>query len=218
MTSLTDFAVVVAAYAAYWRETLAAWRPCPACGRARAWQGTRARWVLWAPGRRDRLGLRRLRCRACHTVETVFPPWIVPYEELLVDGLARLVIAAGGGASWATVATTGGVDPLTARRRWGRWGPRGAWLRQRILQQTTLWGWTWAWPTWTPPARARSADWTWLAVAWAALALLVPPPPVAPHGWVVWAATGPTAWPPHVIPRRTHLGQRVAAAAGGRPP
>lgn len=126
MASLTDFAVLVAAYGAYCMDTLAAWRPCRGCGRTRAWQGTRARWVLWAPGRRDRLALRRLRCRRCHTVETVFPPWIVPYEELLLDGLATLVIAAGQGVSWTTVATTVGVDGLTVRRRWRRWGPGGA--------------------------------------------------------------------------------------------
>ena len=217
MTSLTHFAAVVAAYTTYCGETLAAWRPCPQCGRPRAWQGTRARWVQWAPGRRDRLGWRRLRCRPCRTVETVFPPWIVPYEELLLDGLATVVVAAGQGASRATVAATGGVAPLTARRRWRRWGPGGVWLRQRILQQATIWGWHFQWPTWTPPARARSADWAWLAVAWAALALLIPPPAVAPHGWVGWAATRPTAWPPGGIPLRTHLGQRVAAAAGVPP-
>ena len=218
MTSLTDFAVLVAAYAAYCVENLPAWRPCRGCGRPRAWQGTRARWGHWAPGRRDRLALRRLRCRHCHTVETGFPPWLVRYEELLLDRLATLVLAAGQGASWRSAAATVGVEPLTARRRWGRWGSSGAWLRQRILQQMTIWGWRWTWPTWTPPAHARSTDGAWLAVAWAALALALPPPPVAPHGWVVWAATGPTAWPPGGISLRTHLGRRVAAAAGGLPP
>jgi hypothetical protein len=136
----------------------------------------------------------------------------------MLDGVALLLITAAAGASWATVAATVGVAPLTAHRRWRRWGPRGLWLRQRILQATTTWGWVLAWPTWRPPAGARSADWAWLAVAWAALALLVPPPPVAPHGWVVWAATGPSAWPPGVIPPRTHLGRRVAAAARPVPP
>ena len=62
-----------------------------------------------APGRRARLGLRRLRCRPRHTVATAFPGWIVPNEKSLLDGLAMLVVAAGQGASWRMVATTVGV-------------------------------------------------------------------------------------------------------------
>ncbi|MDA8195038.1 MAG: hypothetical protein M0Z53_13745, partial [Thermaerobacter sp.] len=38
----------------------------------------------------DFIALTRLRCRACHTVETLFPPGILPYE------LAALFFRGGG--------------------------------------------------------------------------------------------------------------------------
>ena len=214
MPTLHDFAVLVTAYDRYWQSADASWRPCPQCHHRRAWQGTRPRWVHWAPGQRARLGLRRLRCRACHTVETVFPPWLLPYEELPVGSLDVLLQAAAAGASWAAVAAQRGTAPLTGRRRWRRWGPQGVGLRQCVLQQATHWGIPLIWPTWRPPAGARSADWTWLGVAWAALAVVFRP--AAPGGMAVWADLGAPPWPAAVIPARTHLGRRLRAA--GVPP
>ena len=212
--SVHDFAVLVTAYEAYWQDPAAPWRPCPQCARRRAWHSTRPRWVHWTPGQRARLGLRRLRCRPCHTVETVFPPWLLPYEELPVASLDPLLQAAGAGASWATVAAQTGPAPLTVRRRWRRWGPQGPGLRQRVLQQATRWGLPLTWPTWRPPAGARSADWGWLGLAWAALVVVFRPG--APSGMGVWAELGPTPWPAAVVPARTHLGRRLRAA--GVPP
>ena len=81
----------------------------------RAWQGTRARGVRWSPAAATAWG-----GGGCGAA-----PWIAPYDELLWDGWATLVRAAGQGASWRAVATTGEVDPLTARRRWGPRGPGG---------------------------------------------------------------------------------------------
>ena len=212
--SVHDFAVLVTAYEAYWQDPAAPWRPCPQCARRRAWHSTRPRWVHWTPGRRDRLGLRRLRCRPCHTVETVFPPWLLPYEELPVASLDPLLQAAGAGASWATVAAQTGAAPVTVRRRWRRWGPQGPGLRQRVLQQATRWGLPLTWPTWRPPAGARSADWGWLGLAWAALVVVFRPG--APSGMGVWVELGPTPWPAAVVPARTHLGRRLRAV--GVPP
>jgi len=210
--SVHDFAGWVTAYDTYWAAAEAQWRPCPQCHRLRALQGHRTRWVHGAPGHRDRLALRRLRCRACHTVETVFPPWLLPYEELPLPQLDALVTAAGvAGASWATVAAQVGVEPLLVRRRWRRWGPTGPGLRQRVLQQATRWGLPLTWPTWTPPRRARSADWAWLGLAWGALAAVFRP--TAADGMGVWAALVPVPWPAAVIPARTHQGRRLRAVA-----
>lgn len=186
----------------------------PAVPRRRAWHSTRRRWVHWAPGQRDRLGLRRLRCRPCHTVETVFPPWLLPYEELPVGALDPLLQAAGAGASWAASAAQTGAAPLTVRRRWRRWGPQGPGLRQRVLQQAPRWGIPLTWPTWRPPAGARSADWAWLGLAWAALAVIFQPG--AASGMGVWADLAVAPWPAAVVPTRPHLGRRLRAA--GVPP
>ena len=212
--SVHDFAVLVTAYEAYWQDPTAPWRPCPQCARRRAWHSTRPRWVHWTPGRRDRLGLRRLRCRPCHTVETVFPPWLLPYEELPVASLDPLLPAAGTGASWATVAAQTGAAPVAVRRRWRRWGPQGPGLRQRVLQPATRRGISLAWPTWRAPAGARSVDWGWLGLAWAALAVIFLPGVASGMG--VWVDLTAAPWPAAVVPARTHLGRRLRAV--GVPP
>ena len=137
-----DLAGWVTAYEACWQDPAAPWRPCPQCTRRRAWHSSRARWVHWAPSQRDHLGLRRLRCRPCHPVETVFPPWLLPYEELPVASLDPLLPAAGLGASWATVAAQTGAAPVTVRRC-----PQGPGLHQGVLQQATRWGIPLTWPT-----------------------------------------------------------------------
>ena len=62
-----------------------AWHRCPRCQGLRHGHGGHERWVLCAPGQEGRLFLRHVRCRSCHTVETVFPPWLLPYERLTVD-------------------------------------------------------------------------------------------------------------------------------------
>jgi hypothetical protein len=148
MTTLPDFAAVVTAYAQFWQTAEAHCRPCPACGRRRVRHGKRARWVHWAPGQRDRQALIRLRCRPYQTVETCFPPWLVPYEELTLDQLTTLLTAArGAGPSWRRVACAVGCDPLTVRRRWRRWGPWEPWLRQQGAQHAAAWGIALAWAT-----------------------------------------------------------------------
>jgi hypothetical protein len=166
------------------------------------------------------LALIRLRCRPCHTVETCFPPWLLPYEALTLDQLTTLLTDAGGaGQSWTQVARTVGCEPLTVRRRWRRWGPWGAWLRQQVAQHAAAWGLVLAWATWQPPPGTRSADWAWLPLAWAALALVLPSvwaPPWA-VGLTPWQEWVPGGWPAAVVPARTHLGRRLRVGAG-RPP
>ena len=66
---------------------------CPRCQGLRHGHGGHERWVLCAPGQEGRLFLRHVRCRSCHTVETVFPPWLLPYERLTVDLIESILTA-----------------------------------------------------------------------------------------------------------------------------
>ena len=69
-------------YAQHLADTLeTVWRPCDRCQRRRTLNPGHGRWVEWSIV----LILRHVRCRRCHTVETVFPPWLLPYESLTVE-------------------------------------------------------------------------------------------------------------------------------------
>ncbi len=70
---------LVQAYEAYCTSTLP--HPCPHCHRSRRYAGGHWRWVLWAAGTRRRFWLRHVRCETCHTLETLFPPWLCPMKN-----------------------------------------------------------------------------------------------------------------------------------------
>jgi hypothetical protein len=72
MVSIPSAAAWQQAYDAWWTATAATRRPCPRCGRRRVRHGRRARDVE-GRGESTWVAVIRLRCRPCHTVETVFP-------------------------------------------------------------------------------------------------------------------------------------------------
>ena len=59
---------------------LPALRACSGCHALREIPGTRRRALQWTADPMDFIALTRIRCRVCHTVETLFPLWILPYE------------------------------------------------------------------------------------------------------------------------------------------
>ena len=192
---------------------------CPQCDRRRCFQGSHDRWVLWSRPHRDRLSLVPVRCRACGTVETLFPPWLLPHEELTVDALNQVLEAVNAGHPVWQVAAEWGMEPLAIRRRIRRWLPQAADLRQRVAQQADTWGIPLAWPTWTPPTGSRSADWSWLLVAWMALFLTWGGASVWSFsvGLSQWREWAPENLPAPVVPARSHLGRRLRGVPP-RPP
>jgi hypothetical protein len=218
MDSITSFRIVEQLYLAFLHHLAGEGFRCPRCGNRRARHSWRYRWVLWAPGRLDRLRLLRVRCRRCRTVETCFPPWLFPYEVATVWVLAALCAAiAIAGQPWAAVERQGNWPRHWLRRHVGRWLARAVICRQRIAQQWQAWGWPWpSWTqTWQPPATARSADWAWVGVAWAWTVHTLALEAVAAQigAWAVWCALAPLALPPDVFPARTHWGRRLRTTA-----
>ena len=219
MMSIVDFSALREDYAAY----VAHQAPylCPRCRQARGRSGSHERWVNGGPGAETLMALIHGRCRHCHTLETLFPPWLLPYERLTVDVLNAIVDrVASQGESVTVVAAPYGLPPLVVRRRLRRWLPPAPQLRQQVLQQAAQWGIALYWGTWQPSPPARSMDWAWLALAWQALILVLPRllgvvPQMSPGlpQWRVWA---PEGLPASVVPATTHLGRRLVAAR--RPP
>lgn len=193
---------------------------CPQCHRRRWRHGRHQRWVCWAPGQWHQLALVHVRCPSCHTVETVFPPWLLPYESFTMDTMNDIMEAIGhAGAPVAQVAQQWEVPLVTIRRRWRRWLPAAPALRQLVAQQAAQWGIQIAWPTWQPGPDTRSADWSWLLMAWQALTLVLVSPGlfVAVTGSLVhWRHWVPESLPASVVPGRAHVGRRLIA--GERPP
>lgn len=217
MDSIASFCIVEQLYVAFLTTLAAEGFRCLRCGRRRSRHSWRPRWVLWAPGRLDRLRLLRVRCPDCRTVETCFPPWLFPYEVAAVWVLDALCVAiALDGQAWAAVERQGAWPRQWLRRHVGRWLGRAAICRQRIAQQWQAWGWEWpSWPqTWRPPTTARSADWAWVCVACAWTVQRVALTAVARQisAWAVWCTIAPLALPPDVFPARTHWGRRLRAA------
>lgn len=192
-------------------------RPCPDCGQSREIQGVRWRALQWSADHIDFIGLRRLRCRSCHTVETMFPPWILPYE------LAALWIL-------EAAVTAIAVDGDSLQKTATRWH----WTLARIRAHVRPWlevstefhllvaQWSHAMgldplvaPTWRPPATAVAGDWAWLGVAWSALAFRWFDPITAQHlpRWIIWRSVAPEVLPARPIPAVTHIGRRIR---GGR--
>jgi hypothetical protein len=218
MDSITTFAVVEQLYAAFLHTLASLGFPCPLCGGRRVRHSWRSRWVIWAPGHSDRLRLLRVRCRRCRTVETCFPPWLMPYETAALWVLTDLCDAlAVAGQSWVTVERQGAWPPHWLRRHVGRWLRQAAALRSCIAQQWQQWGWPWpSWAeTWRPPVTARVGEWAWVRVAWAWTVQVGQATSVAqPIGdWAVWCALAPLALPPAALPATTHWGRRLRAAA-----
>ncbi|MCY0899138.1 MAG: DUF6431 domain-containing protein [Firmicutes bacterium] len=122
MDSIRDFAMVEQLYRLFLETFLALGVICAQCGQRRERHSWRARWVVWAPGRWDRLALLRVRCRSCHTVETCFPPWLVPYEPAATWLLVTLGHAVAiDGQSWAQLEREGDWPRHWLRRHVGRW-------------------------------------------------------------------------------------------------
>jgi hypothetical protein len=221
MDSITSFRIVEQLYVAFLHTLSGEGFRCLQCGGHRTRHRGRSRWVIWAPGRLDRLRLLRVRCRHGRTVATGFPPWRLPYEPAALWLLTTLCDAiALEGQSWAAVERHGEGPRHGLRRHVGRWRSRAAICRQRIAQPWQTWGWPWprGTQTWQPPATARIADWAWVRVAWAWTAAAGAWAAVAaPIGaWAVWGTLAPLALPSDVLPATTHWGRRLRAAA--RPP
>ncbi len=208
-------------YAQYLTEHLEAdWRSCPQCHGRRSVNEGHWRWVLCAPGQEAPLFLSHVRCRACGTIETVFPPWLLPYERLTVEMLESILTALlVQGQSVAAVAAAHQVSEEMVTSRWHRWRDElPAWHQQ--VEQTAV-PWTAAplvdMQTWHPPLTARSAAWAWLEVAWQALALLMGGE-APPSGWIFWRRVFPEVMPAGPIPARSHLGRRLRLPLLSLPP
>lgn len=216
MTSIKDFAVFEQDYAQFIEEAMPFL--CPQCHHRRWRHGGHRRWVCWAPGQWHQLTLMHVRCPTCHTVETLFPPWLLPYESFTVDVVHDILTAVGqDGVSVTQVAQQWAVPIITIQRRIQRWLPVAPTLRQRVVQQADQWGIGMTWSTWQPSATTRSADWSWLLVAWHALALVLMSAGilrVITPGLVHWRYWAPEALPRDIVPRRAHLGRRLLAGAG----
>lgn len=159
------------AYHAYCAENPG--HPCPRCGQPRPYSSGHERWVLWDQGQRQRLYLRPVRGKPCRTLETLFPPWLLPYEECTVMVLHTLLDAAlEQGQSCATISAPMGLSPDAVQARVRRWAALAPALRQLVAQSAERWGIPlFLRVTWTPPATSRSVDWSGLLVAWTTLAL-----------------------------------------------
>lgn len=211
--SITAFEVVCQLYAEFLTTMLPDLRPCPRCHALREIQGDRRRALQWAPDHVDFLALTRLRCRACHTVETLFPPWIVPY------GFAALWIL-------EAAVTAVAVDGQSLQQTANHWHWTLAWVRAHVRPWIAVgpefralvaqWSRAMGWDdivsiTWHPPATAVAGDWAWLRVAWATLAIQVLGVAQAQYtpGWIVWRSIAPEVLPADPIPAVTHLGRRL---------
>jgi hypothetical protein len=213
--TVPSFEAVCQLYDAFFRAMEAVIRRCPSCGRNREIQGVRSRALQWAVDRIDRIPLIRLRCRACHCVETVFPPWILPYELAALWLLETAVTAvAVDGQSLQRTAHWGHWSPAWVRAHVRPWVTCGAEFRSLVLQWSTRLGWAELVAVdWRPPLGVRYADWAWLHVAWQGLALewLSVSGAERAGGWVSWRTLAPEVLPAHRIPAVTHLGRRLRA-------
>ena len=211
--NIASFDAVCQLYAQFLTTFLPHLRPCPLCGQAREVHSYRFRALQWAADHLDPIALTRLRCRPCHTVETLFPPWILPYE------LAALWIL-------EAAVTAVAVDGQSLQQTATRWHWTLAWIRAHVrpwlavsVEFRTLvaqWGHGVGLVdlvplTWRPPATAVAGDWAWLCVAWVAVGLRGLGPELAQTlpGWVVWRSVAPEVLPAAPIPATTHLGRRV---------
>lgn len=211
--SIPSFEAVCQLYAQFLVTMLPALRACPGCHGVREIQGTRRRALQWAADQMDVVVLTRLRCRVCHTVETVFPPWILPYEVAALWLLEAAVTAvAVHGQSLQRTATQGHWTLA-----WVRAHVR-PWLRVSVEFRMLVAQWSHAVgvavgvdPDWVPPVTAGVADWAWLSVAWQRLALQVLDVGSASllPGWLVWRTVAPDVMPAGPIPATTHVGRRV---------
>lgn len=221
MTIIASPARVDSLYAAYLALTLeSVWRRCEQCPRRRTLEPGHQRWVDFAPGQSTRLTLRHVRCRPCHTTETVFPPWLLPYESLTVEMLESVLNALElRGESLDAVAAAHQVSVDRVRARWHAWrAVLSAWHYQ--VEQAAA-AWTPAplvdTQTWQPPPTARGPGWPWLQVAWAALALFWDLAWI-PSGWVFWRTVAPELMPAPPIPANCHLGRRLRGRCLRSPP
>jgi len=214
MASVPQAAMWQQAYDHWWTVTEAATRPCPDCGQRRVRHGRRLRYVEGL-GDHTALAVIRLRCRPCHTVETVFPPWLWPYCPWHLAVWAWLCAARWeAGQSWTQVARWVSQTPTTLRR-WGlRWQGQFVRWRQQALQAAGQWGCAVA-VAWVMPTAVAGpvADWAALVRLWSAVATALAWPDDPPL--VAWRAEAPHVVPVALVPPHTHWGRRLRAFRGG---
>jgi len=163
------------------------------------------------------LRVQRVRCRPCHTVETLYPPWLWPYLLWPVPTWVGLCEARWiAGAAWTAVAAQAGVEASTVRRRLQAWGAQLVAWRQQATQHAATWGVAVIWAalfeaTSTTP---RGADWQALGVVWSAVAVACGWPGTPPL--VAWITGAPLVVPAPLVAPHTHWGRRIRAA--GCPP
>ena len=188
---------------------------CPGCGQPRPYSGGHQRWVLWARvGKRKRLALSHVRCKHCRTLETLFPPWLLPYEECTLMVLQSVLDEAlEQGRSLTTISAAVGLSRDSVRARVRHWAALAPSLRQLVAQEAERWGIAlFHRSTWTPPTTSHSWDWSWICVSWETLAfigrsLVSLPFPVS--GLALWRQWVPERLPPYTVPLRSHLGRRL---------
>lgn len=163
------------------------------------------------------LRVQRVRCRVCHTVETLYPPWLWPYLLWPVPAWVALCEARWmAGAPWTTVATQAGVDACTVRRRVQAWGAQLVRWRQQALQQAVAWGVAVIGAVWFDATVLTSlgADWQALVAVWSGVAVACGWPGTPPL--VAWITGAPLVVPAPLVAPHTHWGRRLRAA--GCPP
>jgi len=220
MTSVAPAADWQQAYDTWCVAAEAQWRPCPRCRQRRVRHGWRARYgVVPAAGRpvTIRLRVQRVRCRPCHTVETLYPPWLWPYLLWPVPMWVRVCEARWvTGAAWPVVAAQAGVDVSTVRRRLRGWAAQLVAWRQHVAQQATTWGVAliaaWLGETANPPA--VGGEWLALVALWSQVAVALGWPGTPPL--VAWLTGAPLGVPAPLVAPHTHWGRRLRAA--GCPP
>jgi len=216
MVSIPPDAAWQQAYDAWWTASEATRRPCPRCGQRRVRHGRRARYVE-GQGESTWVAVIRLRCRPCHTVETVFPPWLWPYLSWhLALWVAVCTARWEAGQSWSQIAQPVTQTPATVRRRVRAWQRHLVAWRQQALQAAAPWGvhLAVAWVV-TTAASGVAADWAALVRLWSAVATALAWPGDPPL--VAWCAGAPHVVPAALVPPHTHWGRRLRAA-GGCPP
>ena len=198
--------------------------PCPYCGRPREKAGGHWRWVQWFQ-QEYRLWVFHVRCRHCHTVETRFPPWLLPYERCSLFTLQSWLNAVlADGRPVRTAAREWTIELTQLRRRVAHWRLLAPALRQVVAQHGARWGMGLPGADWRPAGLPRSLDWAWLCAAWTVMAVgvytlaAVVAFPAGVTGLPLWRQWVPEGFPPGTVPIRTHLGRRLGRGSSVRPP
>lgn len=208
------------AYDTWCVASAAQWRPCPRCRQRRVRHGRRFRYcgvTVAGTGVTFRLRVQRVRCRACHTVETLYPPWLWPYLLWPVPTWVELCEARWmSGATWTAVAAQAGVDAGTVRRRLQAWRAHLVLWRQQALQHAAAWGVVVIGAVLFDATALTSpgADWQALVAVWSVVAVACGWPGTPPL--VAWITGAPLVVPVPLVAPHTHWGRQLRAT--GCPP